>query len=45
MLSERGDYESAMKVLQSIIHRNPTFKKASDLAESLKKNEKSGSPH
>lgn len=36
MLAESGDYEAAQKVLESIIQRNPTFKKAAILAESLK---------
>ena len=37
MLAESGDKESAHKVLDSIIQRNPTFKKASELADSLNK--------
>ena len=38
MLAESKDNKSAQKVLLSIIQRNPSFKKASVLADSIKKN-------
>ena len=38
MLAESGNYELAQKVLSDIIQRNPTYKKAADLADSIKKN-------
>ena len=41
MLVESGNRELAQKVLSSIIHRNPTYKKAAVLADSLKDNSNS----
>ena len=35
MLAESGKYELAQKVLRSILQRNPTYKKAAALADSL----------
>ncbi len=44
MLVESGDCESALKVLRSIMQRNPSYKKASVLADSLQKKENSDLP-